>query len=176
MSGHNKWSKIKHKKAATDSKKSKEFGKFSRLITMEVREAGGNTDSPGVKLAVERARKINMPSTNIDRAIKNALDKSGRADERIIYEMYGPGGSAVLIDIVTDSRNRTAAEIKHLLSKLGLALSKPGSAAWAFENNEGEWTASIRVSITQTDKDKLLEITEALEDHDDVSAVYTNVV
>ena len=130
--------------------------------------------SPGLKLAVERARKVNMPNENIERAIKKATEAGGNADEQITYELYGPGGVAIVIDILTDNRNRTAAEIKHLLSKLGFELAKPGAAVWAFERIAGEWKAKTFVQAPDADKEKLEELVESLEDHDDVSDVCTN--
>lgn len=173
MSGHNKWSKIKHKKASTDAKKSKEFTRLSRLITVEAKKSGG-LDLPGLKVAIEKARKVNMPNDNIERAIKKATEAGGTNMEATLYETYGPGGTAILIEALTDNKNRTAGEIKHLLSKEGLELGKPGSALWAFEKTNDGFTAKIQASLTEEESERLEKILEALDEQDDVQEIYTN--
>lgn len=175
MSGHNKFSKIKHKKAANDAAKSKVFSKFNRLITMEARAANGNLESPGLKAAIERAKAENMPNDNIDRAIKKAVEGSDVPMEAVLYEAYGPGGSAIMISGVTDNKNRTAAEIRHTLSKNNIELAASGSAAWAFELKDGEYIAQTKVAVSDSDKEKLEKLIEALEESDDVQNVYTNI-
>ncbi len=176
MSGHNKWSKIKHKKAATDAAKSKIFGKMANLIAIESKKANGDTSSPGLRAAIDSAKAVSMPKDNIDRAIAKGNSAETAALESVLYEMYGPGGTAVLIDILTDNRNRTAAEMRHLLSKLaGYELATPGSAAWAFTKNiEGGYEATTIVEISDDDGEKLEKLMEALDEHDDVQEVYTN--
>ena len=174
MAGHNKWSKIKHKKAATDAAKSKVFGKMARLIAVESKKAGGDTAAPGLRAAIEAARSVNMPKDNIERAIAKGTSAETAALESILYEMYGPGGTAVLISILTDNRNRSAAEIRHLLSKLGYELATPGSAAWAFTKTDGGYEAHTTVEISEADGAKLEQLMEALDEHDDVQNVYTN--
>ena len=129
MSGHNKWSKIKHQKAASDATKSKVFGKLVRFITVEAKKANGDTNAPGLRVALEKARAANMPLDTVERAIAKATSDASASMERVVYEAYGPGGVAVVIDALTDNRNRTAAELKHLLSKHGVALAAPGSAS-----------------------------------------------
>src|SRR3989344_1241320 len=133
MSGHNKFSKIKHLKAKNDAQKSKAFSKHVRLITVEARKVGGNLSSPGLASAVEKARKDNVPNDTIDRAIKKAITDNSAAMESIIYEAYGPGGVAILIEALTDNRNKAAQEIKHILSSNDLSLAAPGNASWAFQ-------------------------------------------
>src|SRR5690606_5346326 len=130
---HNKWSKVKHKKAAADATKSKVFSKLVRLIQVEARRSGGNMSDPGLVAAIERAKRENMPKENIERAVEKGAGGDTATLERITYEAYGPGGAAILIDTLTDNRNRTAAEIKHLLTTLGITLATPGAAQWAFE-------------------------------------------
>ena len=174
MSGHNKWSKIKHKKAATDAAKSKIFGKMARLISVESKKSGGNTSAAGLRSAIDKARDVNMPNNNIERAIAKGTSDETQALESILYEMYGPGGTAVLIDIVTDNRNRTAAEIRHLLLKQGYELATPGSAAWAFTKTSDGFDANSTVDITEEDGENLEKLMEALDEHDDVQDVYTN--
>lgn len=175
MSGHNKWSKIKHKKAATDAKKSKEFGRLVRDIKVALIDAGGNENATGVQLAIDRAKTANMPKNNIERAIKSAHSAGGENLESVLYETYGPAGVAVLIIAVTDNKNRTAAEIKKLLDSCGTALAAPGSATWAFENTSSVWQAKQTVDISESDNADLHKLTRALEEHSDVQYVTTNV-
>lgn len=174
MAGHNKWSKIKHKKAVTDAKKSKEFSRFAKLITLEAKQAGGNLDSPSLKKAIERAKAANMPSANIERAVKKGSDKNAASLEAVTYEAYGPGGSALIIDGLTDNKNRTSAEVKHLLSKQGLALAEQGAASWAFEKKDGEFIATTNIPLSEEDIEKLEKIVAQIEAHDDIDTVYTN--
>lgn len=172
MSGHSKWSKIKHKKAVTDAKKSKVFSKLVRYIGVEAKKAKGDRNAPGLRLAIEKARQGNMPSDNIDRAIEKA-GASGEM-ETVMYEAYGPGGVAVLITGLTDSKNRTAAEVKHILGTHGAALASPGAALWAFAKEGEEWKAVTETPADEADLEKLAALVEELEDHDDVQGVYTN--
>jgi YebC/PmpR family DNA-binding regulatory protein len=175
MSGHNKWSKIKNKKALTDAKKSKVFSKFVKLIQVESKKAGGNTDSPGLRTAIDKAKAENMPSDNIERAVAKGKADTGADMEHVTFETYGPGGSAIIIEALTDNNNRTAPEIKHILTKRGLHLAAPHSASWAFEKIGGEWNAKTPHDISEADLEKLESLIEELEDHEDVQGVYTNV-
>ena len=174
MSGHNKWSTIKRKKEANDAKRSKMFTKIIKDITIAVREGGPDPDSnPRLRLAIANARGVNMPKDNIDRAISSA---EASADEKVVYEAYGPGGTAIIIEGLTDSRNRTSQEIKHLLSKNGGSLVAPGSAIWAFSKTpEGTWLPTTSVHLSNDDTEKLSNLIMQLEDHDDIQGVYTNV-
>ena len=192
MSGHNKWSQIKEKKGKTDAKKSQVFSKYAKLIVNEARMAKGNKDAPALRAAIERARKENMPNDNIERAIKKATEGGG-ALEAIMYEGYGPGGVALLIEVLTDSRNRSAGEVKHLLAENGGNLASPGAAVWAFEKrttpaseDEGtpfrkggttaheSWVATTTVPLEDADLEKLDKLVEALEANEDVQEVITN--
>jgi YebC/PmpR family DNA-binding regulatory protein len=173
MAGHNKWSKIKHKKAATDAQKSKIFSKHSAIIAMESRKASGDTNSPGLAAAIERAKKDSMPKDNIERAIAKGSGASGEAFEEVLYEGYGPGGVALLIKAVTDNNNRTAPEIRHIFAKAGLELGTPGSAAWAFEKTADGYTPTTPMELDDATGEKLAEFIEKLEDQDDVTDVYT---
>src|SRR3989344_4344913 len=157
MSGHNKWSQIKLKKGKTDAKKSQVFSKYAKLITNEARAAkvagGGqvNRDAPALRAAIERARKENMPSDNIERAIKKATEGGGAALEAVLYEGYGPGGVAMLVEVLTDSRNRISNELKFLFSEHGGNLASPGAAAWAFAKGPEGWKATTLVPIEDAD-------------------------
>ncbi|NQV87949.1 MAG: YebC/PmpR family DNA-binding transcriptional regulator [Parcubacteria group bacterium] len=177
MSGHNKWSQIKHQKAKTDGQKSKIFSKFAKLITQEAKKAGGNTDSPSLKTAIERARAANMPSENIDRAVKKASTENTNM-EHITYEAYGPGGCALIIDVLTDNRNKAAQEVKHILSLHNFPLAGIGSATWAFvfgtSGEQAKWTPKTMISISEDDGVALHALIEELEGNDEVQDVYTN--
>lgn len=174
MSGHNKWSKIKHKKAASDAQKSKIFSKHAQLIAYESKKANGDTNAPGLKAAIEKAKKDNMPGNNIERAVKKGAGGESAAMETVTYEAYGPGGVALVIEGITDNKNRTGAEVKHALSARGYELAAPGSALWAFEKDGSEWKANTQVAVSSEDGEKLSDLIEAIEDLDDVQDVYTN--
>lgn len=173
MSGHNKWSKIKHKKGATDAARSKVFSKHSRLITMEVKKANGDKTASNVTAAVERAKKDSMPKDAIERALAKGSGDGAEAMEEILYEGYGPGGVPLLIMTVTDNNNRTAPEIRHIFSKAGLELGVPGSAAWAFSKEADGYKPTTPVELDDTAVEKLAEFIEKLEEQHDVTDVYT---
>ncbi len=174
MSGHNKFSKIKHLKAKNDAQKSKHFGKLVRLITVEAKASKGNLSSPGLAAAIDKARKENMPNDTIDRAVKKAVTDNSAAMESVVYETYGPGGVAVLITALTDNRNKASQEIKHILTKNGYELASPGSASWAFQKVNGTFEATTTMPLEDTDIESLSKLVEELENNEDVQEVYTN--
>lgn len=175
MSGHNKWSKIKRQKEKTDAQKSKIFGKLAKFIADESRKAKGIVSSPGLRAAIDKAKEYNMPADNIDRAIKKGAGVGAGEMEGITYEAYGPGGCALVIDALTDNRNKAAQEVKHILSKHGFALASPGSATWAFEKVQGEgWVAKSTTPISEEDGTELEALIEELEENDEVQEVFTN--
>ncbi len=174
MSGHNKWSQIKNKKAKTDGQKSKIFGKFAKLIADEARKAGGNRNSPGLKTAIDRAKAENMPNDNIERAVKRATE-SKTAMDSIVYEAYGPGGCALIIQALTDNKNKAAQEVKFILSKYGFALAGIGAASWAFAKEGAEWKPTSTIPLEPADLEVLQKLVEDLEDNDEVQDVFTNV-
>lgn len=174
MSGHNKWSKVKNKKAVTDARKSKIFSKHARLIALESKKANGDKNAPSLRAAIEKAKRDSMPSDNIDRAVTRGAGGEGGEMEEVIYETYGPGGVAIVITCLTDNRNRTGPEVKHLLSKHNCELGAQGSALWGFELKEGEYTATVPVPVSESDGEKLGNLIDALEELDDVQDVYTN--
>jgi YebC/PmpR family DNA-binding regulatory protein len=136
MSGHSKWSSIKHKKAAADAKRGQLFTKLARAITVAAREGGGDPEgNPALGLAVQKARDASMPKDNIQRAIDRGTGAGAdeAAIERVVFEGYGPGGAAILVEALTDNRNRTSAEVRHAFTKHGGSLGEPGSVAWIFE-------------------------------------------
>ena len=173
MSGHNKWSKIKHKKAASDAAKSKTFSKHAAMIALESKKAGGDTASPNLAAAIDRAKKDSMPKENIERAVAKGSGVGGAAIEEVLYEAYGPGGVAMLIVAVTDNNNRTAAEIRHTLSRSGCQLGAPGSAAWAFTKKDGGFVPQNPLDLADEDGEKLASLIQLLDENDDVQDVYT---
>ena len=173
MSGHNKWSKIKHKKGATDAQRSKLFSKHSSLITMQVKVSGGDPTSAGVLSAIERAKKDSMPKDAIERAVAKGTGAGAAAIEEVTYEGYGPGGVALIIQAVTDNNNRTAPEIKHIFSKAGLELGVPGSALWAFTKTADGYEPNTPMELDDATGEKLAEFIEKLEEQDDVTNVYS---
>ncbi len=156
MSGHSKWATIKRKKGAADAKRGQVFTRLTREIVMAAREGGGEIDSNfRLRLAVEKARAQNMPKENIERAIKRGTgeSKDGAAYEQIYYEGYGPHGVAMMIECVTENRNRTVAEVRHLLSRSGGTLGEAGSVGWQFKR-----VAYFALSASKANFDKVFEV------------------
>lgn len=174
MAGHNKWSKIKNKKGAADAKKSNVFSKLSRQIIAESKIAGGDVNSPGLAAAIDTAKAENMPKDTIDRAIKRGTDKNTATLEPVTYEAYGPGGVAIIIEGLTDSKNRTAAEVRHILSKNGIEISAQGAALWAFTKTGNDWLPNNTVKVSKEDGSKLGDIVDELEELEDVQGVFDN--
>ena len=136
MAGHSKWAGIKHKKAIVDSRRGKLFTKLARAITVAAKESGGDIEgNPALALAVQKARDASMPKDNIERAIAKGTGEGSDADalEAVMYEGYGPGGVAILVEALTDNRNRTGSEMRHIFSKNGGNLGEPGSVAYLFD-------------------------------------------
>lgn len=174
MSGHNKWAQIKRQKGAADAAKSNLWGKLGKRIAVESKKANGDVSAANLRAIIETAKKSNMPKDNIERAVAKGISADSSSLEQITYETYGPGGAAIVIEAVTDSRNRTAQEIKHLLSENGLSLAAPGSATWAFEKTADGWNPKTTVPLSDSDNEKLLQVLEKIDAHDDVENVYTN--
>jgi len=237
MSGHSKWSSIKHKKALTDAKKGQQFTKVAREITLAAREGGGNPEGNyQLRLAIEKARDVNMPQDNIQRAIKRGTGElGGAALEELRFEGYGPHGVAIMLDTLTDNRNRTSGDIRNLFSRAGGNLGTSGSVAWMFtrqgqividanghdpdeigleaielgasdarvdgktvdvvtdpakletvqqalkkkgykvDSAEVTMNASQLVPLNEATAPSILKLLDALEEHDDVQSVYSNM-
>ena len=159
MSGHSKWHSIKHKKAVVDARRGQQFTKLARAVTVAAREGGGDIDgNPALALAVQKARDASMPKDNIERAIQKGTGAGTDADqiETVIYEGYGPGGVALLIEALTDNRNRTGADIRHAFSKYGGSLGEPGSVSYLFDKR-----GVIVVDATRYDEDDLMPAIDA---------------
>ncbi|MBP9016100.1 MAG: YebC/PmpR family DNA-binding transcriptional regulator [Candidatus Atribacteria bacterium] len=236
MSGHSKWAQIKHKKAKTDLARGKAFSKLIRLITVAARQGGGNPENNArLRIAIQKAKEVNMPQDNIEKAIKKGTGElEGVTYEEITYEGYGPGGVAIMVEVLTDNRNRTTAELRHIFSRHGGALGESGSVSWIFERKGfisfdkekvdeeelmtvaieagaedlrvGESTIDVITSPSDFDQvreaiesaglsydlaqitmlpktmvnvegkaaQQVLELIDALEEHDDVQEVYSN--
>lgn len=237
MSGHSKWSSIKHKKALTDAKKGQQFTKMAREITIAAREGGGNPDGNyRLRLAIEKARNVNMPQDNVKRAIQRGTGELGGAQmETLRFEGYGPHGVAVMVETVTDNRNRTSGDIRNLFSRAGGNLGTTGSVGWMFtrqgqividanghdpdeigleaidlgaadaqvdgktvdvttdpaklesiqealkkkgykiDSAEVTMNSSQTVSLNEQSAPAVLKLLDALEEHDDVQSVYSNI-
>lgn len=176
MSGHNKWSQIKRQKGVSDAKKSQAFSKMAQNISFAARKGDKPESNVELKHAIDKAKEINMPIDNIERAVKKGSGKlEGAALEEVKFEAYGPGGVAIIIEGITDSKNRTVAEIKNILNKSGVGKwAETGSVTWAFEKVDGKWSAKHTVEISETDSESLTKLLEALDDQNDVQELYTN--
>ena len=237
MSGHSKWSTIKHKKAVTDARKGQQFTRVARELTIAAREGGGNPESNyRLRLAIEKARSVNMPHDNIQRAIKRGTGElAGTQIEQLRFEGYGPHGVAIMVDTVTDNRNRTSSDIRNLFTRSGGNLGTTGSVAWMFtrqgevvvdadgkdpdevgldaielgaqdarvdgrtvevvtdpatldkvrdalsrkgykiDSAEVTMNASQVVGLDEVSAPAVLKLLDALEEHDDVQSVYSNI-
>ncbi len=174
MSGHSKWSSIKHKKSATDAKRGKIFTKLIKEITVSARTGGGDPDAnPRLRTAIQAAKSENMPKENIERAIKKGTGElEGVNYEETIYEGYGPGGAAVFVESLTDNKNRAVADIRHIFSKAGGNLGENGCVSWMFDNK-----GYIVVEQKAVDEETLMEIAidagaeDAREDNDNFEII-----
>ncbi len=167
MSGHSKWSTIKHKKAATDKKRSKLWSKLARYVTMAARAGGGDPkDNPRLRLAIDKAKSANMPKDTIEKAIKKGTgDLEGASYEEVLYEGYGPGGVALMAQAITDNRSRTSPEVKKIFERSGGNLGAQHSVSWMFAQK-----GILTVQNSKVDEEKLMEI--VIENGgDDVAAI-----
>lgn len=175
MAGHSKWANIKHRKGAQDAKRAKAFTKVVREITIAAREGGGDPDAnPRLRAAIASARSVNLPNDKIERAVKKGTGElEGVSYEEVIYEGYGPGGVAIFLLALTDNRNRTTSEIRHLFNRYGSELGSPGSVAWMFERK-----GVVSVPAEGVDEDALMEAAieagaEDLKRDEEVFEIYT---
>lgn len=173
MSGHSKWSTIKHKKAITDAKKGKVFTKIARQIVIAVQQSanGDPVTNPSLRLLVDKARQANMPNDNVRRAIDKGLGKGegGRLEE-VVYEGYGPFGVGIIISCVTDNRNRTGSEVRNTMEKSGGSIGGPGSVSYL---------KSIQpmplITLEESDKEKVVNLLDQLDELDDVVEIWSNL-
>lgn len=173
MSGHNKWQQIRHKKGVADQKKGQVFSKLANKITITAR--GGTDPASNYRLqsAIDEARAANVPKENIERAIKQAAEKDATNVEEVVIQAMGPGGIAVVVEAITDNKNRTINEIRHLLGEHAFKMVPEGSLNWAFSQN---WTPVAPIEANQESKEKLDKLLGVLGENDDVEKVYTNLV
>jgi YebC/PmpR family DNA-binding regulatory protein len=183
MSGHSKWHSIKHKKGAADAKRGKLFSKLARAVTVAARDGGGDpSGNPTLATAIQKAKDASMPKDKIQKAIDvgTGAGSDGAAIERIVYEGYGPAGVAVMVEALTDNRNRASAEIRHAFTKHGGSLGEPGSVAWIFEkkgavvvdgNRYGEDDLIVAIDAGAEDVREDGEQLRVLSDPSDLTAV-----
>jgi YebC/PmpR family DNA-binding regulatory protein len=177
MSGHSKWSTIKHKKAIKDQKRGAIFSRLSKEISTVARENGSDpSKNPRLRMVLQKARDSNMPSANIKRAIeRGSIGKKGRGISDIVYEGYGPGGIAVVAIVKTDNRQRTSAELKHIFDQFGGSIGEPGSAMFLFEKEGDKFVSKMKIPLEEQDvKDKFDSFIKSLRSHSDVRVAYSN--
>ena len=183
MSGHSHFSTIKRKKEATDKKRGQLFSKISRMISIAVKEKGTDpTTNVRLKLAIEKAKNCNMPKENIERAIrKTSNNEKNEKLEEIIYEGYGPGNVALIIETITDNKNRALAEIKQILSAHQGKLVNEGGSKWMFERkinqqtNNLEWLPKQEIKVSEKEQELCNKLFESLDEHESVQEIYSNL-
>jgi YebC/PmpR family DNA-binding regulatory protein len=180
MAGHSHWKQIKEKKGSLDKKRGRIFSKLLKAVAIAARGEANPDFNPRLKAAIERAKQYNVPQENIERAISK-ISAGAENLEEIIIEAYGPGGTALIIEAVTDNKQRTIQEVKNILKDYGSRLGEPGSVLWSFEKKETTalnsltWQPKFKQEISKEDNKKLKELVETLENHDDIQKVYVNV-
>lgn len=181
MAGHSKWNNIKNRKGAADSKRANVFAQLSKHIRIAVKE--GKSDNPQfnptLRLALDKARAANMPKDKIQRAIDRGMGKgaAGATIQEVTYEAFGPGGVALLIQAVTDNLNRTGGEVRFILSRNGGSMASPNAAKYMFQRSaDGHgYEPTMHIEIGNNEEETLLILLEALEEHDDIEEVFTNM-
>ncbi|MBX4211695.1 MAG: YebC/PmpR family DNA-binding transcriptional regulator [Candidatus Yanofskybacteria bacterium] len=174
MSGHNKWAQIKHKKALTDKKRSAEFGKLAQAIAVAARDNSDPKTNMKLKAIVEKARSMNMPNENIERAIKRVSDRSANALEELVIEIITPFNIACIATAITDNRNRTLNELRTLVASFNARMAESGSLMWMFKRNGAEFEPTYQIPLNSEHQVSLQNILEALDDHPDVQDIFTN--
>ncbi len=173
MSGHSKWSQIKHKKGVADQKKGQLFSKLSKVISIAARRGTDPAMNMELKNAIEKAREANMPKDNVERAIKRVSDKNAAQLEELAIEAIGPDSLALIIMAITDNKNRTMAEVKKILSEFGY---KPGSVMWAFTKQGKDFVPQYPIeNLSEETKNNLEKLFERLDENEDVQEVYVNL-
>jgi len=174
MAGHNKWSKIKRQKAVNDTEKGRIFGEVGKMIRIAARKGTDPEKNADLRAALEKAKKVNMPKKNIDRALKSGSEKQG---EEMLYEGFGPEGVGLLIKVFTDNTNRTVGEVRKVLSDYGGSLGTDGSAQWMFETVTPlqEYRVAISLPASEEAEQKVEEILSELNELDDVEYVWTSI-
>lgn len=178
MAGHSKWAQIKRQKGVTDKKRGQLFSKLLKAISVAAKSDPNPQFNPRLRSAIETAKENSVPQDNIDRAINKAAEEKNLED--LVIEAYGPEGVAIIIEAITDNKNRTVAEVRHLLSENNAKMANPGSVLWSFDppsaggsENRG-WQPKFPQAISEASKEKLSQLLEAVEAHDDVQHITTN--
>lgn len=174
MAGHSKWKTIRHKKEITDKKRGQLFAKLLSAIRIAAKHEPNPDFNPRLRTAVEKAKEAHVPQENIERALKQSDNKNL---EEVIIEAYGPSGSAIIIEAITNNRNRTINEIKSILSDFRAKFAEPGSVRWSFiapSAGSPSWQPKFKQKLGNEDERRLNELTEALQEHDDVQKTFTN--
>lgn len=174
MAGHSHWAGIKHKKGALDQKRGVLFSKLLRAISVAAKQEPSPQFNPRLKTAVEKAKENQVPQEKIENAIKRASEAADNLEE-LMVEAYGPEGTAILIEAITDNKNRTISEVKKFLSESGAKIAEPGSVLWAFESKDGDWQAKFKQEASNESREKIEKLVEALKERDDVQKIYVNV-
>ncbi len=176
MSGHSHWAGIKHKKGVADQKRGQLFSKLLNAVAIAARQEPKPEFNPQLRTAIEKAKENNVPQDNIERAIKRASEDKNL--EEMIIEAYGPEGTAILIEAITDSKNRTIAEVKKIINENGAKWAEPGSVLWAFEKVKTEtgtaWQEKFKQQISSEAQEKLQKLIEELLEQNEVQEIYTN--
>lgn len=173
MAGHSHWAGIKHKKGAADQKRGQLFSKLLNAISIAAKQEPNPQFNPRLRTTIEKARENNVPQDNIERTIKHASESKENLEELIIGA-YGPEGVGILIEAITDNKNRTIAEIKKILNEQGAKWAESGSVQWAFENRNGDWQPKFKQRISEEAEEKIKNLIQGLEKRDDVQGIYTN--
>ena len=177
MAGHNKWTQIKHRKNIVDQKRGRLFSKLLNAISLAAKSDANPNFNPRLKTAVQKAKTSNVPNENIDRAIKRASEENQNLEE-LALEAYGPGGAPILIEAITDNRNRTVAEIKKIIGENKGRWADPGSVRWAFDKNTGGddfgWRPKFNHKLGEGERLDLEKLIAAIEEHNDTQSVFSN--
>lgn len=177
MSGHSHFSSIKHKKDAEDKKRGRVFSKISKMITLAAKKSGDQETNIQLRAAIEKAKKANMPKDNIEKSIKRGSGGvEGKKLEEFTYEAYGPNGTALIIEGITDNKNRTLSEVKNILNQHNAKLAEIGSVRYLFLKKNGNWTAKFPLLISdEKTKQQLDKLFEALDENEDIGEIYSNL-
>lgn len=175
MSGHSKWSQIRHKKGVADQKRGQLFSKLAKAISIAARHGTDPNQNLELKNAIEQAREFDLPKDNMERAIKRVADKNAAQLEELVIEAVGPARVSFIITAITDNKNRTIAEIKKVLTDHEAKMTQPGAVLWAFDKTGPDFTPKYPLVISEEEtKNKLEKLLEDLDSQDDVQKIYTN--
>lgn len=173
MAGHSKWKQIKHKKAKADQGRGKLFSRLSQNISIAAKEGADPRFNPALRNAIEQAKRQNMPQVNIERAVKRASEAGEQ--ESLLIEAYGPEGVGILIEVSTDSRNRSVSEIRSILKDWGVKMAEPGSLAWAFKKTADGYAVKFESPASSETKERISSLLEEVHQREDVVNAYSSL-